>query len=200
MPDETRLRLPDLSSKPRRKRKKPLSKPAQSSEQQERDILPTDAVKKLTAAYRAGGAKAQQVIDELEKDPDYFLQTGNATGEYDFASALIGTGKPNKQGVYVLPYLQSGHILLLAVVLLVAFVYYPGFPLTEADDVTRDALKKGLALVALFNAGLSVFAYRAAKLRAQPPAFWAFKTAFLGNIAFNELRTNAPIAQQASKD
>ena len=44
---------------------------------------------------------------------------------------MIGRGLPNKAGVYTLPYLQSGHILLLAVLLLCATVTYPGFPLTQ---------------------------------------------------------------------
>ncbi|KAI0564509.1 hypothetical protein FGB62_25g718 [Gracilaria domingensis] len=196
--DEARLQLPDLGATSRRRRRKPVQKPVEQPVK-EREVLATDAVQRLAAAYRAGGKEAQKVIDELEKDPDYFLQTGNAKGEYDFASALIGTGKPNKQGIYVQPYLQSGHVLLLGIVLLIAFVYYPGFPLTEASDQTRDLLKKGLAIVSIANSVLAVYAYRAAKLRAQPPFFWAVKTVFLGNLAFNELKTNAPLVNDSDK-
>ncbi|CAN8072605.1 unnamed protein product [Agarophyton chilense] len=194
--NEARLRLPDLNSTSRRRRRKPLQKPAEQP-RQEREVMATDAVQRLTAAYRAGGAEAKKVIDELEKDPDFFLQTGNAKGEYDFASALIGTGRPNRQGIYVLPYLQSGHLLLLGIILLISLIYYPGFPLTEVNEETRNLLKKGLALVGAFNGILAAFAYRAAKVRAQPAAFWALKTAFLGNLAFNELRTNAPIVKDS---
>lgn len=121
------------------------------------------------------------------------MQTGNPQGEYDLASAIIGTGRPNKQGIYLLPYLQSGHVLLLIVVLVCAFVYYPGFPLTELEENIREGLKKGLAATYVLNAALAVLAYRDAKKRGQPQLFWSLKTAFLGNLALRELRINAPL-------
>lgn len=196
--DESSLRLPNLRKSTRRRRRK-IEKTSTESKTTEKEVLASETVRRLTAAYRAGGSDAQQIIDEIEKDPDYMLQTGNPDGEYDFASALIGTGRPNKQGVYVLPYLQSGHILLFIIGLIASFIYYPGFPLTEADDTIRDGLKKGLALVGIFNTILSTYAYRAAKDRKQPAAFWAIKTVFLGNLAFNELKTNAPVVSEAHK-
>ena len=52
--------------------------------------------------------------------------------EYDFTARVIGRGLPSKAGAYILPYLQSGHMLLLGVLLLCTLVSYPGFPLTEA--------------------------------------------------------------------
>lgn len=162
-------------------------------EKRSKESLPTDKIRELTQAYRTGGKGADVLINEIEKDPDFMFQTGNPDGEYDLASAIIGTGSPNKQGVYVLPYLQSGHFLLLLTVLLCAFVYYPGFPLTELDDSLRNLLKAGLALTYAINAGLAVLAYKDAKKRGQPATFWAAKTAFLGNLAFNELRRNAPM-------
>jgi hypothetical protein len=159
-----------------------------------------DAVRQLTEEFRKGNVEAtSQLMREIEKDPDYMFQTGNATNEYDMAAALIGTGRPNKQGIYVLPYLQSGHILLLLVVLLCAFVYYPGFPLTELDDEIREWLKRGLSLTYGVNAVLAAFAYRAAKLRSQPPPFWAAKTAFLGGLAFQELRSNVLLDSEKAK-
>jgi hypothetical protein len=166
----------------------------------EDDRAAVDAVRKLTAEFRSGSADASDLLlREIEKDPDFLFQTGNATDEYDLTSALIGTGKPNKQGVYVSPYLQSGHVLLLVIILLCAFVYYPGFPLTELDVETTDWLKRGLALTYVFNTGLAVVAYGEAKKRSQPPLFWAMKTAFLGGLAFLELRTNAPTEEERKK-
>ena len=52
---------------------------------------------------------------------------------YDWTARLIGRGLPNKAGVYLLPYLQTGHMLLIGVLLLCSFVSYPGFPLTQVS-------------------------------------------------------------------
>lgn len=209
LPDEGKLRLPDIGSagagKSVRRKRKPRAledvKEERSLEVEKtsKEPLPTDMIRRLTQAYRTDGKEAELLINELEKDPDFMFQTGNPEGEYDLTSAIIGTGRPNKQGVYVLPYLQSGHLLLLLVVLLCTFVYYPGFPLTELDDSVRDLLKGGLALTYTINVGLAVLAFKDAKKRGQPAAFWALKTAFLGNIAFNELRRNAPASRSEKK-
>lgn len=196
--DESKFKLPELNSSIKRKRKPRESETASTPENdsESKNKLTTENISRLTAAYRSGGNDAKQLIMEIEKDPDYLFQTGNAKGEYDLASAIIGTGQPNKEGVYLLPYLQSGHILLLGIILLVAFIYYPGFPLTEAEDSVRDGLKAGLATVFLVNACLSVLAFRSAKERKQPAVFWGMKTLLLGNLAFNELRRNAPLTQE----
>lgn len=203
--DESKFKLPDYSKKGPKRKKKPRTGSVQAANLATPDIedvpsaesidaaaskYSTDAIRKLTSAYRTGGEDAQQLIDEIEKDPDFMFRTKDPEGEYDITSAIIGTGRPNKQGVYVLPYLQSGHILLLLVVLLATFVYYPGFPLTELDDTVRVSLKRGLLLTYGLNSVLAVLAFRDAKKRGQPPAFWSLKTALLGNIAFNELRRN----------
>jgi hypothetical protein len=162
-----------------------------ADEKAEDEQAAIDAVRRLTTEFRNGSADAADtILRSIEIDPDFLFSTGNATGEYDTIAALIGTGAPNKQGLYVLPYLQSGHILLLTVVLLCAFVYYPGFPLTELEEEVREKLKLGLSLTYIFNAVLAVFAFREAKKRGQPGSFWAGKTAFLGGLAFQELRAN----------
>lgn len=203
--DEVMLKLPDLGAVAgakgvKRKRKPRAVEGEEEVTNGERELggdseerLPTDRIRELTAAYRSGGKEAGVLINEIEKDPDYMFKTANPDGEYDLASAIMGTGSPNKQGVYVLPYLQSGHMLLVLVVLLCTFVYYPGFPLTELDDSLRLLLKRGLALTYFVNAGLAVLAYKDANKRGQPAAFWALKTAFLGNIALSELRRNVPM-------
>eukprot|EP00966_Prymnesium_polylepis_P087623 2027818-Prymnesium_polylepis.1 len=56
---------------------------------------------------------------------------------YDFFDRLIGKGLPNKAGAYYLPYLQTGHMLIIIVLLLSALISYPGFPLTEVPDEYR---------------------------------------------------------------
>ena len=57
--------------------------------------------------------------------------------KYDWTARFIGRGLPNKAGVYLLPYLQSGHMLLLGVLFLSSLISYPGFPLTEVRRTAR---------------------------------------------------------------
>lgn len=144
-------------------------------------------------AYRLGDDKRQDLIDELEKEPDFVMQSDSPGGEYDITSAIFGLGRRNKQGVYVLPYLQSANLVLIAISSLVAFVYSPGFPLTEAPDNVRQIVKAALATVYVINAVLAVLAFKAAGKRAQPKWFWAAKTLLLGELAYGELRRNTSI-------
>lgn len=198
-PDESLLRLPELNTDTVRRKRKPRVAPTPVDDVPDDAPLSTDSIRRLTKAYRQGGDAAQELITEIEKNPDYMIQTGNPKGEYDLTSAIIGSGRPNQQGLYILPYLQSGHLLLLTIILVAANVYYPGFPLTEADEGVREGLKRGLALVAVANSVLAVFAYRSAKRRDQPAFFWALKTAFLGDLAFGELRRNAPMVKKNNR-
>lgn len=218
--DESRFRLPDAPAEGVRRRRRRSAQAEKGGDDGddvaddaltdasmgsivggvEDDQAAVDAVRKLTEQFRKGSEGAQgALMQEIEKDPDFLFQTGNASGEYDLTAAMIGTGRPNKQGVYVLPYLQSGHILLLLVILLCAFVYYPGFPLTELDVETTDSLKAGLALTFTVNAALSVVSYREAKKRSQPALFWTLKTSLLGGLALQELKSNAPLPGEMKK-
>lgn len=65
---------------------------------------------------------------------------------------------------YVLPYLQNSHLIGLLVILLCAYVYYPGFPLTELSDDTRNILQKGLLVTFTVNSVLCIQAYIDAKV------------------------------------
>lgn len=197
--NEGKLKLPDRKDfkRKRKPRKSQIVEPSTVSESDESDPerMSSAKIRELTAAYRRGGVDAQPIIDQLEKNPDLMIQTGNPEGEYDLTSAIIGTGRPNQQGVYLLPYLQSGHILLLIIILLCTFIYYPGFPLTELDDSIRSALERGLIITFTFNAFLSLFSYSEAQKRDQPALFWTFKTAALGFLALQELKANAPLKE-----
>lgn len=202
--NEARLKLPDLSSTTsgvRRKRKPRTSTKSTSGLQLGSSAEPSveevaaaasemsfDEVRDLTTAYQLGDEGRQKLIDEIEKEPDFVMKTKKK--EYDLTSAIFGRGQPNKQGVYVLPYLQSAHLVLTGVAALAAFVYYPGFPLTESSEEVRDAIKKAIGITYAVNALLGVFAYRSAKRRGQPGLFWALKTLILGELAFGELRRN----------
>ena len=217
VPDEARLKLPSLegaanASRDARRRRRARADSSSDSDggffsrskstlpgKAGKDVgpLPSKEMQRLTAEYRAGGDS--ELLERIESDPDYMFQTGSAEGEYELAAAIIGTGRPNREGIYVTPYLQSSHIILLGVILLGTFVYYPGFPLTEGSDELRDLLKKALAALYCVNLGLAVYAFKEAKRREQPPWFWFFKAALLGNIALQELRINAPIEGEVDK-
>lgn len=205
MPNESRLQLPDLPSGARgvrRRRRRKLAEAAAAAETEngeEVKALPLSEIERLTVAYRAGGDKARELVSKIEVEPNFMFRDGQADGEYELAAAIIGTGKANKQGLYVLPYLQSSHMLLLSVILLGTFVYYPGFPLTEGSDELRGLCRLGLALTYTVNFGLAVYSFAEAKRRKQPPSFWFFKVALLGNIALQELRSNAPLDTEVSK-
>ncbi len=197
--DSPRLTLPDLP-KPstrgarRRRRKQPAASSAPTVDpMKEEEALPTSEIERLTQAYRKGGEAARELLSKIEVEPDYMFRSGQAKDEYELAAAIIGTGRPNKQGVFVQPYLQSSHIVLLGVILLGTFVYYPGFPLTSGSEELREMCRTGLAIVFSVNAALAVYAYGDARKRGQPSFFWAAKVALLGNIALQELRGNAPL-------
>lgn len=212
--NKAKLRLPDApaaivgdSTRRRRRRKQSAVDNDQEVAQDDRDaevgvdMSPDqqreEEIQKLTEEFRKGNPELSDDLKrEIEKDPDFLLQAGKAVGKYDLTAALIGVGKPNKQGIYVLPYLQSGHVLLLLVVLLGAFVYYPGFPLTELDESVAEMLRRGLAATFTVNSFFAVFAYSEAKKRDQPQLFWALKTALLGWLALTELRNNAATAAE----
>ena len=60
-------------------------------------------------------------------------------GRYDAFSSILGEGKPFV-GIDN-SYLQSGHTVLLALVLVCAFIDLPGFPLTSLPYDVREFLK-----------------------------------------------------------
>ena len=45
---------------------------------------------------------------------------------YDNTARILGRGTASVGGAYILPYLQSGHMLLLGVLLLASTISYPG--------------------------------------------------------------------------
>eukprot|EP00904_Undaria_pinnatifida_P013031 jgi/Undpi1/8859/HiC_scaffold_25.g11321.m1 len=127
----------------------------------------------------------------LELDPEADSEEGLFTTEsYDAFSSILGEGKPFV-GI-ANSYLQSGHTVLLVLVLLCGFVELPGFPLTSLPYDVREFLKTGLLVVYVINAGISYLSYLEAKRVGQPAGFWAVKGFFLGGLAFNELSQIEP--------
>jgi hypothetical protein len=112
--------------------------------------------------------------------------------EYDMTARLIGRGTASKGGAYLLPYFQTGHILLLGVLLLSATVSYPGFPLTTLPDEYRDLIKEGLVLNYLVNAACAVYSRGIAAEKGEPVNFWFGKILLLGGLALGELTQAVP--------
>jgi len=112
--------------------------------------------------------------------------------EYDMTARLIGRGLPNNAGAYVLPYLQSGHMLLLGVLLLCTLVSYPGFPLTEVPAEYRSLLLQGLGLNFALNLAAAVYARGIAERKQEPLGFWSAKVFLLGGLALGELSEAVP--------
>mmetsp|Transcript_2279 Transcript_2279/g.4318 ORF Transcript_2279/g.4318 Transcript_2279/m.4318 type:complete len:410 (+) Transcript_2279:81-1310(+) len=83
--------------------------------------------------------------------------------------------------------LQVGHFIGSLGVILMAFVEYPGFPLTNLPDPLRGALQGGLGTIYLINTILAVLAAISAPSRKQPPLLWGAKTFAVGGIAYDQL-------------
>ena len=115
---------------------------------------------------------------------------------YDYTARFIGRGLPNKAGVYLLPYIQSGHMLLLGSLLLSSIVSYPGFPLTEVPDAFRAILLQGLGITYLFNLGCAVYCGGIAEKKQEPVLFWRVKCFLLGGLALGELTEAVPMPQK----
>lgn len=117
--------------------------------------------------------------------------------EYDIFPSIFGSGK--LLGIPV-PYLQTGHGILLIVCVLAGFVYAPGNPLTEFPVEVRTFIKQSLLIVYSINTVLSVQAYLAARSKNLPPAFWAVKTLLLGGVAYYEVQQASDPTKQAAPD
>jgi len=83
--------------------------------------------------------------------------------------------------------LQVGHTIGALGVVLMAFVEYPGFPLTNLPDPLRGALQGGLGTIYLINTILAVIAAISAPSRNQPSLLWGVKTFAVGGIAYDQL-------------
>jgi len=116
-----------------------------------------------------------------DEDDSYFEER-----EYDSVSAWLGERTDSFVGVGSGP-LQVGHFVGALALVLMAFVEYPGFPLTDLPSPLRGALQGGLATVYTINIVLSIVAFFNAPSRKQPPALWAAKTLAVGAIAYDQL-------------
>eukprot|EP00585_Thalassiosira_rotula_P013037 CAMPEP_0196130874 /NCGR_PEP_ID=MMETSP0910-20130528/1097_1 /TAXON_ID=49265 /ORGANISM="Thalassiosira rotula, Strain GSO102" /LENGTH=379 /DNA_ID=CAMNT_0041390257 /DNA_START=107 /DNA_END=1246 /DNA_ORIENTATION=+ len=153
-----------------------------------------------------------------DEDDSYFEDEG-----IDFISALLGDVEPgvgddsdenvNKSGNKVQKKtsflgigsgpLQVGHFIGALGVILMAFVEYPGFPLTNLPPPLRGALQGGLGTIYLINIVLAVLAAISAPSRNQSSLLWGAKTFAVGAIAYDQLMaipTPEELVERARKE
>mmetsp|Transcript_2287 Transcript_2287/g.4166 ORF Transcript_2287/g.4166 Transcript_2287/m.4166 type:complete len:396 (+) Transcript_2287:73-1260(+) len=99
--------------------------------------------------------------------------------------------------------LQVGHFIGALGVVLMAFVEYPGFPLTDLPSQLRGALQGGLATIYGINLVMAVIAALSAPGRNQPALLWGAKTFAVGGIAYDQLMqipTPKELEERAKKE
>jgi len=114
--------------------------------------------------------------------------------EYTTVSALLGERAKPFLGIPTGP-LQVGHFIGALVIVLMAFIEYPGFPLTNLPSPLRGALQGGLGIVYGINFVLAIFAAFKAGERGQPAALWIGKVLTVGGLAFDQF-TQLPTLEE----
>jgi hypothetical protein len=140
----------------------------------------------VDAAPRIDRNNQEEYLRVMQLNPFADADESMFTEEYDIIPSIFGSGK--LLGIPV-PYLQTGHGILLLVCLLAGFIYAPGNPLTEFPVEIRTFLKSGLGVVYSINTVLAVQAFFVAKGKNLPGIFWAIKTFLLGGVAYFEIRS-----------
>ena len=79
-----------------------------------------------------------------------------------------------------------------------AFIEYPGFPLTNLPTPLRGALQGGLGTVYAINLVLAILSIFKAGERGQPVPLWFAKTFSVGGLAYDQL-TQLPTLEQIEK-
>ncbi len=182
-----------------RKREKQLED--QSKVGKPSSVIPTKT--KIKRSDVKAYTKLLEMDPLADEDSSYFEDEGGI----DIISALLGDVEPgvgddtdevsNKSGKGVQKKtsflgigsgpLQVGHFIGALGVVLMAFVEYPGFPLTNLPTPLRGALQGGLATIYGVNLVLAVIAALSAPGRNQPAVLWGAKTFAVGGIAYDQL-------------
>ena len=147
------------------------------AEQKEKERVERDA-KRIDRSNVEEYDRVLQLNPFADADDELFLK------EYDIIPSIFGTGKLLQIPI---PFLQSGHGILLIITCLAGFVYAPGNPLTEFPPEIRSFLRQGLGVTYSINVVLAVQAYFNAKSKNLPALFWAAKCFVLGGVAYYEI-------------
>mmetsp|Transcript_27407 Transcript_27407/g.63402 ORF Transcript_27407/g.63402 Transcript_27407/m.63402 type:complete len:425 (+) Transcript_27407:616-1890(+) len=183
--DPAAIPLPDIKDTLKRKQL-----------QQELEQMEQEAANKQVKIKRSD---TDAFLKLLEQDP--YADSDDSLfekEEYGTVSALLGEGAKPFLGI---PFelLQVGHFIGALGIVLMAFVEYPGFPLTNLPTPLRDALAGGLGTVYGLNVLLAIYvALIQAPARGQDSAIWGLKTLGVGGLALDQL-TQLPTLEQIEK-
>lgn len=175
------VELPDIRDALKRKELKKVEE-----EEKEKNVRP-----KISRKDRKAMLQLLEEQPYADADDSYFEEE-----EYGTVSALLAEGARPFLGIPPGP-LQVGHFIGSLGIVLMAFVEYPGFPLTNLPTPLRDCLQGGLATVYLINTILAVLATFKAAERGQSSLLWAAKTFSVGGLAFDQLTQLPTLAEIA---
>lgn len=184
-----------------RKRERQVEESSSSSSTTTGVVAPQTR-KKIKRSDVAAFNRLLEIDPIADEDNSYFEDEG-----IDFISALLGDVEPgvgmdsdestNMSGKRIQKKtsflgigsgpLQVGHFIGSLAIVLMSFVQYPGFPLTNLPDELRSSLQGGLGVIYLINTVLAILAASSAPSRNQPALLWAAKTFAVGGIAYDQL-------------
>jgi hypothetical protein len=180
----TAIPLPDIREA--RKRKEMMEEVARVEEDKE------DQRVRIKRTDKEAFRKLLEQQPFADADASYFEEEA-----YGTVSALLGENAAPFLGIPTGP-LQIGHFIGALGIMLMAFVEYPGFPLTNLPTPLRDSLQGGLATIYVINIGLAVYATIKAAERGQPAVLWASKTFAVGGLALDQL-TQLPTLKEVEE-
>jgi len=180
-PNADMFELPDIKQALRKKKER--EEQEKIEEQDERDRV------KIKRSDKEAFRRLLESEPFADANDDFFEKE-----EYNTVSALLGEESEPFLGIPTGP-LQVGHTTLALGIVLMAFVEYPGFPLTNLPTPLRDCLQGGLLSVYLINAVLAVLSIFKAQSRGQPIGLWVAKCLTVGGLAFDQL-TQLPTLEE----
>jgi hypothetical protein len=175
---------------------------ASSSSNANTGVVAPQTRKKIKRSDVTAFNKLLEIDPIADEDNSYFEDEG-----IDIISALLGdvepgvgtdsdessnmSGKRNQKRTSFLGIgsgpLQVGHFIGSLAIVLMSFVQYPGFPLTNLPNELRSSLQGGLGVIYTINAVLAIVAAGSAPGRNQSAILWAAKTFAVGGIAYDQL-------------
>jgi len=173
IPGSDPLQLPDIKDQIR---KKEMEEEMARIEEEEEESRP-----RIKRSDKVAFARLLEQQPYADSDPSYFVKE-----EYNTVSALLGEGAASFLNIPPGP-LQVGHFIGALVIVLMAFVEYPGFPLTNLPTPLRGCFQSGLGVVYLINTVLAVLAALKAGDRGTSPLLWAVKCFSVGGLAYDQL-------------
>lgn len=168
--------LPDI--------KESIKKKAMAKEQQEEEKK--QIVKEKKKISRKDLKSVTKLLEVEPQAGDYSEESYFEQEQYGTVSVLLAEGAKPFLGIPS-SVLQIGHFIGVLGILIMAFIEYPGFPLTNLPTPLRISIQGGLGTVFSINFILAVLSAFEAPKRGQPMSLWAIKAFTLGGLAYDQL-------------